>query len=71
MGSEALPRHPQISLLPPEKLNKNYILDEIKENIKDFDQLFPFVDLDVLLKQTIDVQNKNVNAEVYHPANLI
>ena len=65
MGSDALPPHPQISLLPPEKLSKNFILDEIRGNIKKFDKLFPYVDLDVLLKQTIDVQDKNVNAEVF------
>ncbi len=64
MGSESLPSHPQISLLPPEKLNKHFILDEIKDNLKDFDPLFPHVDLNVLLEQTIDVQNKKVDPEV-------
>lgn len=63
MGSTSLPSHPHISLLPPEKLNKHFILDEIKENLKDFNQLFPHVDLDVLLEQTIDVQNKKVDPE--------
>ena len=70
MGSEALPSHPEISLLPPEKLSKNFILDEIKDNLKDFNQLFPHVDLDVLLKQAIDVKNKKVDPEV-HPLPLI
>ena len=63
MSSEQLPPHPEIPLLPPEKLSRNNILGEIRDHIKDFDQIFPYVDLDVLFEQVTDVGKKQVDQE--------
>lgn len=62
--SQAPPRYPQLDLPPPVVLNKHFILQEIKENIKDFKQLCPHVDLDVLLALVVRVQNRHVDPEV-------
>ncbi|MCJ1465153.1 hypothetical protein MMC07_003769 [Pseudocyphellaria aurata] len=60
---EDLPPHPDLPCPPPEKLNQRFILDEIRDYIKDFAELFPHVDLGILLDQITDVRNKNVNPE--------
>ena len=64
MGSVPAPSQPQISALPAEKLSKHFILDEIKGNIKNLHDSFPHVDLDVLLEQVTNVQDRKVDPEV-------
>ena len=59
-----LPPHPDISLPAPENLNKNFILQEIQDNIGGYKELFPHVDLDVVSEQVKDVKEKHVSAEV-------
>jgi len=63
MAQENLPDHPHLSLPPAEKLNPHFILGEIRDNIQDFSNLFPFVDLDILQEQTTAVRRKDVDAE--------
>ena len=64
MGETELPPHPQLPTPPAEKLNPHFILGEIRDYIRDFSELFPFVDLDILFDQTTAVRRKNVDAEV-------
>ena len=64
MAQTKLPPHPHVPPPPAEKLNPHYILGEISDNIRDFSELFPQVDLDVLFDQTTAVRRKDVNAEV-------
>lgn len=65
MAVEQLPPHPSIGLLPADELNKNTILDQIIDNIKDYQELFPHVDLNILCNQCEDVKKKDVNQEVF------
>lgn len=44
-------------------MNQHFILGEIRDYIKDFAELFPHVDLDVLWDLIIAVRRKNVNPE--------
>lgn len=46
-----------------EKLNQHFILGEIRDYIREFHELFPHVDLDVLLDLITDVRRKKVNPE--------
>ena len=64
MAQTELPPHPELPLPPAEKLNPHFILGEIRDYIRDFSKLFPFVDLDILFDQTTAVRRKNVDAEV-------
>ena len=64
MAQEELPAHPQLPTPPAEKLNPHFILGEIRDYIRDFSDLFPFVDLDILFDQATAVRRKNVDAEV-------
>lgn len=45
------------------RLNQHFILGEIRDYIRDFHELFPHVDLDVLLDLITDVRRKQVNPE--------
>lgn len=63
MASENVPDHPYLSLPRAENLNPQFILGEIRDNIQDFSELFPFVDLDILKDQTTAVKRKDVDAE--------
>ena len=58
-----LPPHPDLPFPPAEKLNQQFILGEIRDYIKDFAKLFPYVDLDVLWDLITAVRRKNVNPE--------
>lgn len=48
---------------PAERLNQHFILGEIRDYIKDFAELFPHVDLDILFDQITAVRRKDVNPE--------
>lgn len=63
MSTEDLPPHPQLPAPSAEKLNPHFILGEIRDYIRDFKKLFPYVDLDVLHEQTTTVRRKQVDAE--------
>lgn len=58
-----LPSHPQLPFPPAEKLNQHFILGEIRDYLKDFAELFPHVDLDILFDLITAVRRKNVNPE--------
>ncbi|KAL9041007.1 MAG: hypothetical protein Q9214_004263, partial [Letrouitia sp. 1 TL-2023] len=60
---DELPPHPYIPLPPSEKLNTRYILGEIRDHIRDFNKLFPFVDLHILFDQVTAVRRKDVSPE--------
>lgn len=55
---------PELLFPPAEKLNQNFILGEIRDYIKEFRDVFPNVDLDILLEQVKQVRRKNVHPEV-------
>ena len=63
MAPAELPPYPQLPIPPAEKLNPHFILGEIRDYIRDFSKLFPFVDLDILYDETTAVRRKNVNSE--------
>lgn len=63
MASTDLPPHPELPTPPAEKLNPHFILGEIRDHIRDFSELFPLVDLNILFNQATDVRRKHVNAE--------
>ncbi|KAL8972183.1 MAG: hypothetical protein Q9197_002901 [Variospora fuerteventurae] len=63
MPTEELPSYPQLPPPPAEKLNPHFILGEIRDYIRDFKELFPLVDIDVLREQTTAVRRKQVEAE--------
>lgn len=48
---------------PAERLNQHFILGEIRDYIKDFAELFPHVDCDILFDQITAVRRKNVDPE--------
>ncbi len=63
MFPRPLPPHPELPFPPAGNLNGHFILGEIRDYIKDFKELFPHVDLDILFDQITAVRRKNVNAE--------
>ena len=64
MSKEQLPPYPKLPAPPAEKLNPHFILGEIRDYIRDFKELFPYVDLDIIHEQTTAVRRNQVDAEI-------
>ncbi|KAL9057886.1 MAG: hypothetical protein Q9206_002164 [Seirophora lacunosa] len=63
MPTEDLPPYPQLPAPLAEKLNPYLIFCEIRDYISGFEELFPYINLDVLREQTTAVRRKQVDAE--------
>lgn len=59
-----MPPYPELPFPPAEKLNQNFILDEIREHLKEFDEAFPHVNLGILFDQVTAVRRKNVDPDI-------